>query len=467
MGLNSHNGDPASAAAPEHDVPSDSGLSRYSFMVVATCCLAGIVEGFDYAAAAFAAPLIGRAWDASNALIGVIFTAAGLGAILGNIFLAPLGDRWGRRPAVILNLLLTALATFAGGLTTNIEALALTRLVCGIGVGGLYPNLIALGLEYLPPRHKALGAVIIACSMPVGLSISGFISGSLGANYGWPSIFYFSAFISVIVALGCVVALPESPQYLIRFAQHKAKAIDIMRKAFPDADPKLAETMAQSAASKTDKESVIQKFKSLVAPGHLTTTLLIWVITFLTMCMNYFFSGWLPTALSKEGMDISAATRALSVFTIGGLIGSLVTSKAQTRVSPAAALSSCYVIATIGLLFLGQIALKDGPLLLVAMFFVGWGIFGGQFSLVVITGRYYSADIRSTGIGAATAIGRLGGMAISLLGGFLLASSLNVSLIFIGLAAPALIALVAIFGLWSLTRQRDVSAVKTEYQPAE
>ncbi|QUT07868.1 MFS transporter [Sphingobium phenoxybenzoativorans] len=437
-------------------------LSRYSLMVVAICCLAGIVEGFDYAAAAFAAPFIGRAWDVSNALIGIIFTAAGLGAILGNIFLAPLGDRWGRRPAIIFNLLLTALATCAGGLATSIEMLALTRLVCGIGVGGLYPNLIALGLEYLPTRHKALGAVIIACSMPVGLSISGFISGSLGATYGWPSIFYFSAFISAIVAIGCLALLPESPQYLIRFERHRAKAHEIMGKAFPDADQQLLDAASTQPAADIRKEGIIEKFTSLVSEKHRTTTLLIWVITFLTMCMNYFFSGWLPTALSKEGMDISAATRALSVFTIGGLAGSLITSKAQTRFSPAAALSSCYVIAAMGLLFLGQIALKDGPLLLIAMFFVGWGIFGGQFSLVVITGRYYSAEIRSTGIGAATAIGRLGGMAISLLGGVLLASNLKVSLIFVGLSAPALIALFAIFGLWSLT-SRDK---KAEYQTA-
>jgi AAHS family 4-hydroxybenzoate transporter-like MFS transporter len=448
-------------------IAADAGLSRYSLIVVTVCFLTGIVEGFDYAAAAFAVPLIGEEWDASHAALGWVFTTAALGAILGNIFLAPLGDRWGRRPAVILNLLLTGLATLAGGLTTSVEGLALSRLVCGIGVGGLYPNLIAIGLEHLPPRHRSMGAVIIACSMPVGLTISGFISGALGAQYGWPIIFYFSGGLSLLIVLLSIVALPESPQYLLRFPQHRQRGRELMERAFPGVDLEEAIAAVQDPASSEQGERIVKKYAVLVSPAYRTTTLLIWSIFFLTMVMNYFFSGWLPAALAKEGMDLEAATRALSVFTIGGLIGSLVTSAAQNRTNPAAALSTCYVIAIAGLLVLGQIPLDDGPLLLATMFFVGWGIFGGQFALIVMTGSYYSTQVRSTGLGAATAIGRSGGMIISLVGGILLTANVATSSIFAALAGPGLLALFAVLGLWKLSHRPAEAEGNRAYQPAE
>lgn len=448
-------------------IPVGASLSRYSLGVVTICFLVGIVEGFDYAAAAFAVPLIGNDWNTSNAALGWVFTAAALGAILGNILLAPLGDRYGRRPAVLLNLLLTAVATGSGGLTTSVEGLALSRLFCGIGVGGLYPNLIALGLENLPPRHKSLGAVIIACSMPVGLSISGFISGALGVEYGWPSIFFFSAALSLAIVLLGAVALPESPHYLIRFPEHAARARALMRRAFPEADLDLAGKAAREYAPAGDNEGLLAKFRVLMTAEYRLTSLLIWSIFFLTMCMNYFFSGWLPTALAKEGMSLEASTRALSVFTIGGLAGSLVTSSAQSRVNGPVALSSCYFIAIVGLLLLGQIRLEDGFLLSATMFCVGWGIFGGQFALIVMTGSYYSTHIRSTGLGAATAVGRLGGMAISLLGGVLLTANIAAAAIFTALAGPALLALAAIYGLWRLSHRAHPSGAEASYQPAE
>lgn len=446
---------------------TDAKLSGYSLAVCIICFLVGIVEGFDYAAAAFAVPLIGREWGVSSAALGWVFTTAALGAILGNIFLAPLGDKWGRRPAVVLNLLLTALATGAGGLTTSVEGLALTRLFCGIGVGGLYPNLIAIGIEHLPLRLRSIGAMIIACSMPVGLSISGFVSGPLGATHGWPAIFYCSAGLSLVIVSVAAIALPESPHYLIRFPRHSERGRRLMQRAFPGVDIAEAEVAALSTAPSADDENVLRKFAVLLSPAYRTVSLLIWTIFFLTMIMNYFFSGWLPTALAKEGMPIEAATQALSIFTIGGLVGSLVTSAAQSRYNQAVALSSCYLIAIASLTTLGLVPLVQGWLLSTTMFFVGWGIFGGQFALIVMTGSYYSTHVRSTALGAATAVGRSGGVIISLLGGFLLAADVTPSSIFAMLAGPGLLALFAVLGLWQLSRRQVANSRQAELHPAE
>jgi AAHS family 4-hydroxybenzoate transporter-like MFS transporter len=102
-------------------------------------------------------------------------------------------------------------------------------------------------------------------------------------------------------------------------------------------------------------------------------------------------------------------------------------------------LVACFAVETVAIAVIGQPALPLG-LLFCAAFLTGWGIFGGQPTLNSLSATYYPTDLRSTGIGAALGIGRVGGIIGPLVGGLMLGAHWSNESVFYAAAVPAAIA---------------------------
>jgi AAHS family 4-hydroxybenzoate transporter-like MFS transporter len=99
----------------------------------------------------------------------------------------------------------------------------------------------------------------------------------------------------------------------------------------------------------------------------------------------------------------------------------------------------------LGVVFIALIALVALPYiaLLAVILFSGTTIIGSQTGANAACGKLYPARMRTSGIGWALGIGRLGGIAAAPLGGFLLAWGLAPTEIFLSACAFALIAAIA------------------------
>jgi AAHS family 4-hydroxybenzoate transporter-like MFS transporter len=136
------------------------------------------------------------------------------------------------------------------------------------------------------------------------------------------------------------------------------------------------------------------------------------------------------------------AARATSYRELGAIAAVLYLGVLIDRFGPERALAANYAA---GILFIAAIALVAMPylLLVVVIFFSGLTIIGSQTGANAACGKLYPARMRTSGLGWALGIGRLGGIAAPVLGGYLLSSGLPPRQIFLSACFFALVAAAA------------------------
>src|SRR5262249_9252556 len=198
----------------------------------------------------------------------------------------------------------------------------------------------------------------------------------------------------------------------------------------------------------------------LFTEGRALATLLIWVMFFTNLLVIYFCATWLPTVINNTGVSVRLAVIATALFQVGGIVGTLVLAFLIERFGPYRVLAAAYFGAAILIAAVGQ-AGGAIQLIIPALFRPGFCVVGAQIGANALTATFYPTFIRSTGVGWALGIGRIGSIIGPLLGGMMLSLDWHIPTIFIAGAVPVLIACVAVFALGQLPNaaKRDASAV--------
>lgn len=153
----------------------------------------------------------------------VRFTAAMmLGAAIGGIALGDLGDRLGRSKAMGISILSYSLFAALGSWASTQEQMLLLRFLVGLGVGGMWPNGIALVSECWPAASKPLVSGIMAAGLNAGI----FLLSQMARQWpitpeAWRWVFQLAGVPAILGAL-VVLLLPESPRWL----EHRGTAKD-------------------------------------------------------------------------------------------------------------------------------------------------------------------------------------------------------------------------------------------------
>ena len=178
--------------------------------------------------------------------------------------------------------------------------------------------------------------------------------------------------------------------------------------------------------------------QSLFQSGRTVGTLLLWVVFVLNLAEFYALQSWLPPILTNLNYSIGSVALTTSLTTIGGIVAAFVVGPAMDRLSPYGSLAILYLA---GVVFVGLTgwALSRSPwMLMTASFFAGFCVSGGQKSVIALTAIFYPAPIRSTGVGWALGIGRIGGIAGPLLIGALLGWQVQPASVFYAATLPML-----------------------------
>ena len=417
----------------------ENPLGSFQRLVMFFCALIIIFDGFDVLAIAFAAPNLSAALEIPKSELGYVFSAGLFGMMLGALILGPVGDKFGRRSAVIFSVFVFGLCTLLTGFIDNYNDLVLLRFLTGLGLGGAMPNAMALMTEYVSTRHRNIAIAVIFLGMPIGGITGGLVASEIIPAYGWPSLFYVGGIMPLLLVPILMFFLPESPRFLVEHDND---------------NDKLLCSIAQKIECRHDvkEDSVfhhhpVEKHfpvKALFMEGRYADTLLIWAVFFFNLMVAYFLYSWIPTLLVEAGYQLSEATKTVVILNIGGAISPFILAKIIPHWGSKKVLTICFILAGISMMAVGQFG-SSLNMVMILSFFAGLFIVGGQVSLNALSSYMYPTHIRSTGVGWALGIGRLGSIVGPLVAGALVAASFGLNVNFIVFGALCFFTALAVF----------------------
>src|SRR5262249_20151626 len=145
-----------------------------------------------------------------------------LGAAVGGCLLGNLGDRIGRTQTMGISILFYSIFAGLGAFVQTCEQMLVLRFLVGLGVGGVWPNGVALVAECWPNASRPTVSGVLGAGINVGivgLSALGSIYYITPSSWRW--IFHFAA-IPAMLGIVAILFLPESPIWLESRSEAKA-----------------------------------------------------------------------------------------------------------------------------------------------------------------------------------------------------------------------------------------------------
>jgi AAHS family 4-hydroxybenzoate transporter-like MFS transporter len=416
-----------------NEIIDEQPISRFQKTTVWLCALVLFLDGFDTQSIGFLVPPISEEFGIPLSAFGSVFAAGLLGLMFGTMLGGPIADRWGRKWAIIGSTVLFgvfSIATAAFAETTT--EFALLRFLTGLGLGGAMPNVVALATEDAPAR-----LLVMFGGMGAGAVVAGLSGTAMMPIWGWRSVLYLGGILPILLAIVLVKRLPESVRFLSVKGADPAQVSAILGRISPE----LARVTVTPPAQETRLAGL--SVKHLFTEGRAVGTLLLWVPYFMNLLLLYFILSWQPALLRQAGMPVSAGIAAVMAFSVGNICGASAQGRLMTVFGATRVLLTEFCVAIALIAVLGY-TLQFYELMLAVTFLLGVCIPGAQAGLNALAARFYPTPIRSTGVGWALGIGRVGSIIGPYIGGTMLAMSWTPQQIFLSGVIPAAIAAAAV-----------------------
>lgn len=406
-------------------------INAFNARLVILSFFVALLDGYDIIAAAVALPSLRTAWSITDMRpVGWMLSASLVGILFGAPVFGYIGDRFGRKKAIIGSCLTFGVFTLAATKAGSIGDLMVLRFFAGIGIGGIFPNIIALNAEFAPKRLRATMIILMFTGVTFGGVLPGLVSVWLVPSYGWQVLFFLGGVLPIAITVAVQLWMPESIKFLVLKTQDRAEVARLARRLAPGL------AVGPDTRFVIREEEVFSGFplKHLFAGGLRYLTPLLWILFICNQMAFYFSNSWMPTVLSSASVSARSAQIATSLFQLGGTIGGLLLSLPLNKqgLMPVALLfaASLPIVGSIGF------ATGSVPLLMLIVFLAGFCLLGLQFGLNATSAILYPTAIRSNGSGWAFGIGRFGSIAGPVIGGYLIAMHLPLHQIFLLLLIP-------------------------------
>lgn len=427
------------------EIIDEAKFTRTHLAITLICALLLIFDGYDLFIYGVVLPVLMDEWSLSPAQAGALGSYALFGMMFGALFFGTLADRIGRRKGILICFLLFSIATVLNGMVTTPLMFAVFRFIAGLGCGGLMPNVVSLMNEYAPRRlRNTLVALMFS-----GYALGGMLAAGIGIFllplFGWQSMF-FAAAVPLLILPFIMYYLPESIGFLIREGKQD-KARHLLTKLSPDVDLG-KEVVLESRDKSVGSASV----KSLFSEGRAIPTMMIWTAFFCCLLMVYALSSWLPKLMANAGYSLGSSLGFLLVLNLGSVVGAIWGGSLGDRFNIGKVLVVFFAVSALSISLLG--INSSTPILYLLIAIAGATTIGTQILLYACAAQTYGLNIRSTGLGWASGIGRNGAIVGPILGGVLMGIQLPLQYNFIAFALPGVIAAIAmmVFVLYTTKR---------------
>lgn len=390
--------------------------SGFQKLILAYAALAFAMDGLANQVLGLAVPDLIQDWGAQREQFAIVF-AMGLGGVtVGAAMGGMLGDRIGRRWGLIVSVLLFGSMTALSATANDITALAIFRALDGVGIGGAIPNGAALISESTPARRRSLAIALGMVFIPIGGLAGGLIATYVLPEFGWRTLFVLAGLLSVSVAVLFVVALPESPRFLVQSPQQHPELNKLLQRFRLTIPPGTCFTdNVSSGTGPADKSPL----KALFAADIRGDTSALWVAFFFCLLSSYTLFSWSPTMLAGEGFDLRVTSLANSAFNFGGMAGGIIGGWLIQRKGSRLSLLGFASGGIAAALLLATLLLGPSPdtlHIIAALGLEGFFTAGLINAMYTLSAHVYPPVVRATGVGSAAAAGRIGAVLSSFTG---------------------------------------------------
>ena len=418
-------------------VVDEAKFTPFHWSVLIWCLLIIIFDGYDLVIYGVALPLLMQEWGLSNVQAGLLASTALFGMMFGAMSFGTLSDKIGRKKTIMICVAIFSGFTFLGAFAKSPTEFGVLRFLAGLGIGGVMPNVVALMTEYAPKRIRSTLVAVMFSGYAIGGMASALLGSFLVVDYGWKIMFY----IAVIPLLALPLLwkfLPESLMFMTKKGQTQ-KVRAVVHKIAPELN------IPSTATFKLDEPVAGDEapLRALFQQGRMFSTLMFWVAFFMCLLMVYALGSWLPKLMIQAGYSLGASMLFLFALNIGGMIGAIGGGVLADKFHLKPVLTIMFTVGAIALILLGYNSPQAVLYGLIAV--AGAATIGSQILLYTFVAQFYPAAVRSTGMGWASGIGRIGAIVGPVLTGALLTLELPHQMNFLVIAIPGVIAALAIF----------------------
>ena len=412
-------------------------FTPFHWSVLIWCLLIIIFDGYDLVIYGVALPLLMQEWGLSNVQAGLLASTALFGMMFGAMSFGTLSDKIGRKKTIMICVAIFSGFTFLGAFAKSPTEFGVLRFLAGLGIGGVMPNVVALMTEYAPKRIRSTLVAVMFSGYAIGGMASALLGSFLVVDYGWKIMFY----IAVIPLLALPLLwkfLPESLMFMTKKGETE-KVRAVVHKIAPELN------IPSTASFKLDEPVAGDEapLRALFQQGRMFSTLMFWVAFFMCLLMVYALGSWLPKLMIQAGYSLGASMLFLFALNIGGMVGAIGGGVLADKFHLKPVLTIMFTVGAIALILLGYNSPQAVLYGLIAV--AGAATIGSQILLYTFVAQFYPAAVRSTGMGWASGIGRIGAIVGPVLTGALLTLELPHQMNFLVIAIPGVIAALAIF----------------------
>lgn len=414
-------------------------LTGRQLIAIAICVFLTAIDGFDVLAISFASPGIAREWGIDRAALGAVLSMELIGMAVGSVLLGQVADRIGRRPTVVICLVIMATGMLATTQSYSITFLAVTRLATGLGIGGMLAVVNALVAEYANDKTRSTAVAIMAGGYPMGAIVGGAIASLLLVDHGWRSVFILGAVMTAI-ALPLVLAFAPEPVGAL-LHRRPANTLERINRSL-----RTLGHAAVSALPPAEPARTRTPVGELFAGDQRKVTILLTLGYFLHILTFYFIIKWIPKIVDDMGFPASQAAGVLVWANVGGLAGAIVFSLLSLKLHLRRLLMVMMVISTIVVIRFGMVTTGLASLSSAAAL-AGFFTNGTVVGLYALMAASFPTSLRAGGTGVVIGVGRGGAALAPMIGGVLFQWGLGLPLVATIMGTGSLIAAIMIYAL--------------------
>ena len=394
----------------------DGRWAGYQQRLVALTALAVIFDGADNQLLGTAIPAIMHDWQLPRAAFAPVLALGMAGMMIGGAIAGLVGDRIGRKTALIASVFLFGVATAGLAAVSGMHSLMIVRFLAGLGLGGAIPNAAALSAEFVPHRNRPLAVTLTIVCVPLGGTVAGLLALRVLPTLGWRALFLIGGAIPMITALILIAALAESPRYLAsrpeRWPELRrllGRMGHVMTTATPFAQP----------ASATERAGL----RALVIPEWRRDTVALWCAYFSCLLAVYLGFNWVPSMLTGAGLPAQIGSTGITAFNVGGVFGAIAGALTFPRAGSRATMITMVVGATISAIAMSALHITPSTStisIMTLLTLTGGFINAVQTTMFSLAAQIYPTAVRATGVGTAVSLGRGGALLSTYIGAWAL-----------------------------------------------